>query len=144
MIETTARTPSPTHRGPRGTAVLLGTATALAALLAVAQPVLIGGYLQGRFDLVTVHGINGSALMLVTFAAALAGLLRWTVGHGCGWPAVALVGLWLAEFVQLVAGYTRLLWLHIPLGVAVVGTSVAIAVWAWTPASRRPRQGWWR
>lgn len=144
MIDTTVRQAPAPPRGPRGTAVLLGVTATLAALLAVAQPVLIGGYLQGSFDLVTVHGVNGSLLMTATFVAAVAALLAWTVGHGPGWPTLAMAALWLAEFVQLVAGYTRLLWLHIPVGVAVVGAAVFIAVWAWTPAARRPRRGWWR
>ena len=144
MIDTLAPPTSAPPRGPRGTAVLLGLTASLTALLAIAQPVLIGGYLQGSFDLVTVHGINGSMLMLATFVAAVAALLRWTAGHGSGWPAVALAALWCAEFVQLVAGYTRLLWLHVPLGVAIVGTAAFVAAWAWTPAARRPRRGWWR
>jgi hypothetical protein len=47
--------------------------------------------------------------------------------------------LFVVEFVQAVFGYTRTLQFHVPLGVAVVVTSVLLAAWVWTRAAARPR-----
>jgi len=115
----------------------------LHALVAFAQPVLIGAYLDGRFDLVTVHGVNGSLLMGCAFLAALTAVVYWALG-GRGWPALAIAGVWGAEFVQLVLGYTRVLSVHVVLGVLIVGSALALAGWSWSRAAGRGRQGWWR
>ncbi|MDT7650182.1 MAG: hypothetical protein QOI36_1588, partial [Pseudonocardiales bacterium] len=42
---------------------------------------------------------------------------------------------------QIAAGYTRQLELHIPLGVAIVVTSVLLAIWVWSPSAALPRTG---
>jgi hypothetical protein len=47
--------------------------------------------------------------------------------------------LFLADGFQIAAGYARQLELHIPLGVAIVVTSVLLAAWAWSPSAARPR-----
>jgi hypothetical protein len=122
---------------------LLTAALTLHALVALAQPVLIGGYLDGNFDLVTVHGINGSLLMACAFLGAVAAGIYWAAG-GRGWPALASAAVWCAEFVQLVLGYTRVLSVHVVLGVLIVGSAVALAGWSWSRAAGRGRQGWWR
>jgi hypothetical protein len=122
---------------------LLAAVLTLHALLAVAQPVLIGGYLQGDFDLIAAHGVNGSLLPATAFVAAVAAVVFWA-RRGPGWPVVVLAILWLAEFVQMTLGWLRVLWVHVPLGVAIVGLAVFLAVWAWTPAAGRARRGWWR
>lgn len=142
----TASWPSPARsagRRPVITRWLLTAALTLHGLVALAQPVLIGGYLDGHFDLVQVHGINGSLLMLTAFVAAVAAVAYWVAG-GRGWPTVVLAGLWFAEFVQLVLGYTRVLSVHVVLGVLIVGSALALAAWGWTRAAGRGRQGWWR
>jgi hypothetical protein len=64
-------------------------------------------------------------------------------GGGRPWPLAALLTLWWAAAIQLGMGYARVLAVHVPLGVTVVGAAVALAVWSWTPAARRPRRGWW-
>jgi hypothetical protein len=115
----------------------------LHAVLVVAQPVLIGGYLEGNFDLVSVHGVNGSLLPLTAFLALAAAVVYWAL-RGRAWPVAAIAGLWTAEVVQMVLGHTRVLWVHVPLGVGIVGLAVVLAVWSWTPAAGRPRKGWWR
>lgn len=128
-------------RGPRVTAWLLTAALTLQGLVAVAQPVLIGGYLDGIVDLVGVHGTNGTALLGVTMLAGLAAIARVFPGRGSLWPVVALTVLWFAEGIQVGMGFSRVLAVHVPLGVAIVGVCVALAVWSWTPAARRPRRG---
>ena len=138
--------PPPGASAPRRPVItrwLLALLVTLHALLVVAQPVLIGGYLQGNFDLLSAHSLNGTTLPGSAFLALLAAVVYWA-RRGRAWPVVALAALWFAEFVQMVVGHTRGLWVHVPLGVAIVGTAVVLAVWSWTRAAGRPRQGWWR
>jgi hypothetical protein len=139
--------PNPPTEAPRRRPVVsrwfLTAALTLHAVVALAQPVLIGGYLDGNFDLVTVHGINGSLLMTCAFLAAVTAVVYWAAG-GRGWPALAVAGVWCAEFVQLVLGYTRVLSVHVALGVLIVGSAISLAVWSWSRACGRARQGWWR
>lgn len=131
------------HRGPRGTAWLLRLALTLTALSAVAQPLLIGGYLDGEFDLLAWHGGNAAALITLVLASGVAAIGYVWPGGGRPWPLLALVGLWWAAAIQIGMGYLRVLAVHVPLGVLIVGSAVALAVWAWTPSVHRPRQGWW-
>jgi hypothetical protein len=63
----------------------------------------------------------------------------WLRG-GAGWPLLALSGLWLVEGFQIGMGYALVMAVHIPLGVAVVGVAVWLAIWSWSPSSRRPRK----
>jgi hypothetical protein len=148
VLETTPPAPpvllAPRRHGPRVTLWLLRLALALTATAAVAQPVLIGGYLDGAFDLIGVHGANGSVLLTLTMLAGLAAVLYAWPGGGRPWPLLAVVVLWWAEAVQLAMGYARVLSVHVPLGVLVVASAAALAVWCWTPAARLPRRGWWR
>jgi hypothetical protein len=52
----------------------------------------------------------------------------WRPGRGPGWPALASLALLLAEELQLGFGYARILALHVPLGVAIFGLTVAILI----------------
>lgn len=108
------------------------------ALQAIAQPLLIGAYLDGDYDAVGLHGANGNLLMLSLMGAGIAVLVHCLRG-GPVWPVPALTALWLAEGIQIGMGHARDLSVHVPLGVTVVALAVALAVWAWTPRARRPR-----
>ena len=132
--------PPPVVRGPRTTAWLLRILITLHALAAIAQPVLAGAYLQGAFDAIGLHSGNAILVLLLCFFAALAAVPYW-LRNGAGWPVLVLSALWLAEGFQIGMGYALVLAVHVPLGVLVVGTAVALLIWAWSPASRRPRKG---
>lgn len=134
---------APARRVPAGALWALRAALLLHAVDAVLQPILIGGYLDGAYDLVGIHGLNGSLLLLLCLLSGLAALAYWLTG-GRAWLTPVLAILWFAEGFQLGMGYARVLSLHIPLGVAIVALAVAVAGWAWTPRARVPRQGWWR
>jgi len=126
------------------TAWLLRLALTLQAVATVAQPMLIGGYLDGNFDLVGIHGGNGTGLLGWTLLAGLAASVRYWPGHGSAWPVPVLIVLWFSEGFQIGMGYERVMSAHVPLGVLIVGVSVGMAAWAWTRGARRPRRGWWR
>ena len=71
---------------------------------------------------------------MIQFAAAV---LFWRPGRGPGWPALATAALFFAEGMQIGMGYTRVLAIHVPLGVAIVASLLALSVWVvrWRPAS---------
>lgn len=110
----------------------------LNALLAIAQPIMAGSYLSGNFDILDAHGLNGNVLLGTTFLAGLAAL-GYVIVRGPVWPVPVLVVLWFAEGIQIGMGHTRNLAVHIPLGVAIVGTAAALAAWSFTSAAARRR-----
>jgi hypothetical protein len=127
------------RRAPARTAWLLRVTTTLLALDAVAQPLLIGRYLDGDYDAIGLHSGNAILLVLLTTAAGVAGLLYLVRGGSPG-PFAALVLLWFLVGFQMGVGYSRNLTIHIPLGVAIVASTVALAAWSWTGrVFRRPR-----
>lgn len=122
---------------PTRTWMLLVIVLGLHAVSAAAQPMLAGAYLSGSVDAIDLHSIAGSSLVLVSLVQGVLAVLFWRRGGGPGWPALATVALLLAESVQLAMGYVRILAVHVPLGVAIVGTAVAMFWWSllWRPAS---------
>lgn len=122
-------------RRPRVTRVLLILVLFVHAALAVAQPLLAGMYLNGEFDAIGVHGIVGSALSGWVMVQLLVAVLFWRPGRGPWWPALATAALLFLEGLQLGMGYSGQLAVHIPLGVAIVGGTVAMFVWSlvWRP-----------
>ena len=109
----------------------------LHAALAVAQPVSIGLYLDGRYGLLQVHQLAAGLLVLAALALG-AVALGYVLSGGRLW-ALGCVPLFLVSGVQTGMGYSRSLGVHIPLGVAVVALALVVAVLAWTPAAGRPR-----
>lgn len=119
----------------RGTRWALRAGFGLQALLAMTQPVLAGSYLSGNLDAISVHSAIGGTLPVVGFLALALAVLHWRPGGGPGWPALVMTALAVLFVVQANAGYSRTLGLHIPLGVTLVGSSVAL--FAWSVAGRR-------
>jgi hypothetical protein len=113
------------------------------AVAACAQPVLAGQFLSGNFDMVDVHGANAILVQLFGLLQILFAVLLWyfpsppttpaSPGRGPLWPIVASTLLFLAEGTQAAFGYTRVISVHIPLGVAVVATVLVMLVWVWRP-----------
>jgi hypothetical protein len=126
---------------PRATRWALVAVIIVHTVVACAQPVLAGAYFEGDVDAIGTHGLNGSLLPLLSMIQFGAAVLFWRPGRGPGWPAVATVGLFLAEGIQIGMGYSRSLAIHIPLGVAIVASLLALSIWAvtWRPGrTRRP------
>ncbi|MEU3518276.1 hypothetical protein ABZ770_23820 [Streptomyces sp. NPDC006654] len=89
------------------------------------QPVLAGMFLSGRDDMIDSHATNAAILTSITlFLTVLAavGRRRRLVGPRA---VPILLGLFVLEIAQLTAGTQHLLWLHIPLGVALFGATIA-------------------
>ena len=76
--------------------------------------------------------------MLLGLAQLIAAGLLWRAGRGPAWPLGASLLICVAEVMQIGAGFSRNLGLHVPLGVTLFGTTAAMTGWAW---SARPRAG---
>ncbi|HEY3507955.1 MULTISPECIES: hypothetical protein [Kribbella] len=103
----------------------------VAGLHAVAiclQPVFAGIYLNGSPAGLRMHEPTGHALVFIGLAQLLAATFWWRSGGRWVAPAVSLL-ITAGEVVQVTVGYSRQLAIHIPLGVALVASTVAFAFW---------------
>jgi hypothetical protein len=121
--------------------ILRGVLVVHAASVAM-QPVLAGSYLSGEYDALAMHQANSFVLHGACVVGFFAALAYWLGGRGRGWPALALLGLFLAEGFQVGFGYERQLAFHIPLGVTIVLSAIWLAAWSFTARARftRPRK----
>lgn len=126
------------QRWPRATRALLIVVLFVHAGFAAAQPFFAGAFLSGSVDAIAVHSIIGNTLPGWCILQIPVTALFWWPGRGPWWPLLATVVLFVAESVQLGTGYAGALAAHIPLGVAIVATTVVMFVWSlvWRPALR--------
>lgn len=139
---TASRAAPPPPRTPRLFRLSRGALRVVAslhALLALSQALSIGQYLDGSYTLLRVHAVAAGILVLAGAALGLVAVL-YAVAGGRVWVAAVCVPFYLAEGIQTGLGYSRSLGVHVPLGVAIVGGAVAVAVWSWTRASGRSRR----
>lgn len=105
--------------------------SAILAILAVAQPVLAGQFLSGAYGALLLHSTNANVVAGASFVVVVAAVAFRVLGDGPAWPIAAnAVGFGIIT-LQVTAGHLRWLFLHIPLGVAVVALSVLLAVESW-------------
>ncbi|MDA1366610.1 hypothetical protein [Glycomyces algeriensis] len=141
---TLAAAPAADPPAPRaGTAVsgwvLRATAT-LFLICGFAQPVFAGVYLTGDFDGLTWHVVGAdllSSLSIVQLGAAVAVWIRVRRA----WPFWASLALLLGGVAQYFAGLDGALWLHLPLGVALIaGIAITFAALWMRPLPRRVKE----
>jgi hypothetical protein len=99
------------------------------------QALLAGLGLSGSEAALDAHMSSGGAILLLSAVQVLAAFLLRRSSRIPRWPVVASIGLLVADAVQMVAGRLQLFALHLPLGVALFGASIALAIyaWAWRP-----------
>ncbi|MFI5913215.1 hypothetical protein [Dactylosporangium sp. NPDC051541] len=103
------------------------------AVMLFDQAVFAGQFLAGTFGALHTHRANATySGIAVLVAAAAAVPLRWP-GRGPLWPVLACLGLFGLIALQIVLGFQRLLTVHVPLGVAIIGLAAGLAVWSWRP-----------
>jgi hypothetical protein len=100
----------------------------LHAALVLAQAAFAGQFIAGDAAWVRVHEANAGIIHLVAFVQLVVAILVWRPGRGPGWPALASLALLMAEEFQMGFGYARMLGLHVPLGVAIFGLTVAMVI----------------
>ncbi|MFG2296055.1 hypothetical protein [Streptomyces sp. NPDC048603] len=109
-------------------------ARALATLFLVGvivQAVLAGRFVTGDVDLLKVHSAVGGSLSLLPVLMLLCSPALWRWSGGRPWYAAFPVLLLVLVGVQIGAGESRSVELHIPLGVGLFGLSVALVMWAY-------------
>jgi hypothetical protein len=105
----------------------------VAAVMLADQAVFAGQFLSGTFGALHTHRENATYSGIAVLAAAGAAvLIRWP-GRGPLWPALAALGLFGLIALQIVLGFARLLTVHIPLGVAIIGLAAGLTAWSWRP-----------
>ena len=92
------------------------------------QPVVAGVYLNGSGGALRIHEPVGMAVATIAIVQLLVATIWWRSGGRLLAPAVTLL-ITLGEGFQVAMGYTRQLAIHIPLGIALVASAVAFAVW---------------
>ena len=103
----------------------------VAAVVAFLQAVLAGEFLAGHFGMLAMHRDNSTVAVVAALVMVVAGVLLWRPGRGPWWPAVAAAVVLVAEVVQAFLGYSRVLSLHVPLGVLIVAVFPLLLVRAW-------------
>jgi hypothetical protein len=95
----------------------------------LAQAAFAGQMLSGNAWGAGLHALNGWVVIFLVGLTqlVLAILVRWS-GRGPVWPAAASALLWGTEMVQMWAGSTRNLALHVPLAMAIFGWIVVVLV----------------
>jgi hypothetical protein len=103
-------------------------------LVASVQPALLllqaafaGQFLSGLQAAVAWHWINAELLLLVGLIQLVLAVVVWR-RRGPGWPALASALLLAAIFVQLVMGIRHRVAVHVPLGVAIFGLMLWLAI----------------
>lgn len=133
--------PRPKAVRPRLTLWLLRLIVSVQLAGAIAQPVLAGRVLTGDVDALALHSQLGGSLAFVDLILIAATLpYAWVARPDRLWTVPLAVAMFVAVIVQVSAGRSRRLGLHIPLGVAIVTVSVVLAIWVWSPAAGRPRR----
>ena len=110
------------------------------ALDSLAQAVLAGRFLSGDFAMLTAHELNATrGVVIVAFVQIVVAVLAWRLGGGPGWLVWAVVIVFVATVGQIALGFTRVLGLHVPLGVSIIATVGWLAFWVCThePVGRR-------
>lgn len=105
----------------------LRAVAAVYAGLVFLQAAFAGQSLSGNTAALALHEVNGTEILtwvaLVQFVLAV---LVWRPGRGPAWPAL-LTGLLVPlGILQIGLGFSRQLALHVPLGVAMFGLSLAV------------------
>lgn len=105
------------------------------AILFVMQPISIGSFLQGTWEALDLHLIAGGILVLVTWVTGACGLVLAALARR-PWLAVGSCALGILTTAQVAVGSTRLLVVHVPLGVALVALALWMCAWSWTRGAR--------
>jgi hypothetical protein len=89
--------------------------------LAALQPVSAGFFLSGYEYAAAMHAVVAHGLLLGVLLQAVTALVLWRRRRVPAWVAGQGIGLFVMVFVEVGLGHKMQFWLHVPLGVAVVG-----------------------
>jgi hypothetical protein len=90
--------------------------------LVALQPISAGLSMSGYGGAVTVHAVVALALQFGAAAQAVTAIVLWRRRRVPGWVAGFSVGLFVMMALELAVGHSRRYWLHLPIGVGIVGS----------------------
>src|SRR5262245_2063357 len=85
------------------------------------QPISAGLFMSGYARALTIHAGVGLALQLGALVQVGAAVVLWLRRGVPAWVAGVSIALFLIAFVQVGSGFRRVYWLHVPIGVGIVG-----------------------
>lgn len=110
--------------------VVVRAGAVLVTAQVLAQAALAGGFVSGQIRWLDLHSLNGILLFVSSGLLVAATVLLFRPGRGPWWPIAFTTSVWLLIAGQATAGFAKLIGLHIPLGVAVMGLISSFTVWA--------------
>ena len=93
----------------------------LHALSFFLQPILAGLFLSGQDTAVDMHATNAMIVMTLCLIMAVLAYPVWRRGLVVRQVFTTSVALFIVEFIQMMVGFGHIMWLHIPLGVLMMG-----------------------
>ncbi|MFL6116224.1 MAG: hypothetical protein ACJ786_33450 [Catenulispora sp.] len=108
----------------------------LHALSFVLQPVLAGLFLSGQDGAIDLHATNAGILILLCLIMTILAVPAWRSGLVPRPVFTTSVSLLVVEIVEMIAGSSHILWLHIPLGVIMMGAFATLMPLVMRPQSR--------
>lgn len=113
-------------------------AMSAAATMLALQPVFAGQFLDGGYDALRVHRENATYAGIMVLVAAACALPIWRPGRGSPWPMLGALGLFGLIAIQIAIGFARVVTVHVPLGIAIVGLALRLVWYAWRSPVVRP------
>ncbi len=89
--------------------------------LVALQPISAGFFLSGYGRAVTVHAAVALALQFGALVQAVTAVVLWRRRRVPAWVAGLSIGLFAIVFLQVGLGYRKSHWLHVPIGVGILG-----------------------
>jgi hypothetical protein len=96
------------------------------------QPVFEGRFLSGDFAMLAAHRTNATYVGVLAIIQIVVAIVAWRVSLIPGAIVAGVVALAAATTLEIYLGFNRVLGVHVPLGVAIIGVSGWLAVWMWT------------
>lgn len=141
-----ARHSGPGRSSDRRPLILCRITSAILVTMVIAQAFLAGAFLNGYYDALNLHLINAMALIAVALIQT-AGAAAITLAGGGRRLLVHAISIPVMLIVQSMLGFSRLVGLHVPVGVLLVVGIVQFSMSVFRvplPArgtSARPRDG---
>ncbi|MEV6630947.1 hypothetical protein AB0M54_09360 [Actinoplanes sp. NPDC051470] len=123
--------------GARWPIALLRGVSLLVLIQVLLQAALAGGFITGDVSLLGLHSANGTLLFLTAGLLVVGAVLLVRPGRGPWWPIALTSGIWFLITVQAGLGFARMVGLHIPIGVALMGLIGGFAWWTCAYRTRR-------
>jgi hypothetical protein len=124
VTELKKTTPAPTGadaQTPYGGSRWIRRLTIINLGLVALQPFSAGFLMSGFNYAATAHAVVANALQLGAIIQAVTAIVLWRRRCVPGWVAASGVALFGMVFLQVGLGYNREYWLHVPIGVGLLG-----------------------